>query len=180
VDDFARIIEKLPKNSAIIIREYDLSACNREIFAKEIIRLTNGKSLKILIGRDIELAKKLGLDGVHFSDFSLQDNWEAIDKGLLRSDDKRNLILSFAAHSIASIDLAIKLPADMIFISPAFKSSSHLDIAPLGENKLREIALKYKNLDYLYPLGGIDSNNIKLIRELGFKSFGAIDFFKNL
>jgi thiamine monophosphate synthase len=106
---------------------------------------------------------------VHFSD---------LDKVNFKKDD--DLILSFAAHSIAGIDLGIKLKADMIFIAPAFATTSHLDTEPLGEAHLREIALKYKNLDYLYPLGGVNSSNIYLLRNLGFASFGAIDFFNNL
>ena len=169
IKDFAKIIEKLPKDSAIIIREYDLDPKEREIFAQEIIDLAQGKSLKILIGKDIALAKKLKADGVHFSD---------LDKVNFKKDD--DLILSFAAHSIAGIDLGIKLKADMIFIAPAFATTSHLDTEPLGETQLREIALKYKNLDYLYPLGGVNSSNIYLLRNLGFASFGAIDFFNNL
>ena len=169
VKNFSKIIKNLPKNSAIIIREYDLDQKIREEFAKKIIRLKGSKPLKILIGKDIELAKKLQADGIHFSDFDKLENF-----------NKENFIFSFAAHSEESIAKAISLKADMIFISPAFASSSHYDCAALGEKKLQEIALKYKNLDYLYPLGGINSNNISIIQKLGFASFGAIDFFNNL
>ncbi len=160
----------MPKNSAIIIREYDLDKKEREIFAKKIIELSLSRPLKIIIGKDIELAKKLKVDGVHFSDF---------DK-IPANFSKENLIFSFAAHSLESIDLGIKLQADMIFISPAFASTTHKEIEPLGEKKLEEIAAKYKNLDYLYALGGINSSNISIIRKLGFCGFGAIDFFNNL
>ena len=169
VEDFAKIIAKLPENSSIIIREYDLDQKNREIFAKKIIDLIGLKPIKIIIGKDIELAKKLKADGIHFSDF------DQIPKDFA----KENFIFSFAAHSEESIEKALKLKADLIFISPAFASSSHKDIEPLGEEKLRKIAVKYKNLDYLYPLGGINSGNISIIKKLGFASFGAIDFFKN-
>ncbi len=170
ISDFAKIIEKLPQNSAIIIREYDLDQKDREIFAQKIINLKGDRPIKIIVGKDIDLARKINADGIHFSDFdNLPTNFR-----------KGHFLLSFATHQEESIAQAINLEADMIFISPVFASSSHLEIKPLNQEKLRKILLKYKDLDYIYALGGINKNNISTAKQLGFSGFGAIDFFNNL
>jgi thiamine monophosphate synthase len=54
ISDFKKIIKSLPKNSTIIIREYDLDKKSREEFAREIIKLAKPRALKILIGKDGE------------------------------------------------------------------------------------------------------------------------------
>ena len=52
ISDFAQVIKNLPKNSIIIIREYDLDKEDREIFARKIAALARAQSLKILVGKD--------------------------------------------------------------------------------------------------------------------------------
>ncbi len=180
ISNFEKVIKNLPKNSAIIIREYDLAKKDRKDFAKKISTLARVRNdLKILVGKDFALAKEIKADGIHFSDF---------DKLPLQFFKKnsfpKNFIFSFSCHNLRSLFKSIKLRADMIFISPIFPSSSHIDAKNLGIMNLAKIAVQNKKQNYLfgnlYALGGIKKENLKMLKKLPIKGFGAIDYFLNL
>lgn len=176
ISNLEATIKSLPKNSAIIIREYDLDKKDREIFARKIAALARPRSLKIIVGKDIALAKKIKADGVHFSDFdSLPIQF------LQKKNFAKKFIFSFACHSFKSVLLAQKLEADMVFISPAFATQSHLNTQTLGIKNLAKISLKTKSPSYLslpvYALGGINSTNLSSVRKLGLSGFAAISLF---
>jgi thiamine-phosphate pyrophosphorylase len=180
ISDFEKIIKNLPKNSAIIIREYDLTKIEREIFAKKIIDLAKPRTLKILIGKDFALAKKLKADGVHFSD---RDHLPL--QFLNKKSAPKKFIFSISCHNLKSVLKSLKLKPDMIFISPIFPTTSHSDAEILGLRNLAKISSKTKKRGYLfgltsapiYALGGINSDNIQSVRKLQISGFGAIDFF---
>ena len=178
ISNLESTIRNLPKNSAIIIREYDLDNNAREIFAKKIIDLTKDLGFKIIIGKNFELAKKLKADGVHFSDFD-----KLPIKILKKTNFTKNFIFSFSCHNYKSILRARKKGFKMIFISPIFKTNSHLEAKNLGLRNLAKISLKTKNSTYcqtsLYALGGINCQNISAIRKLTLAGFGAINLFLN-
>ena len=171
-------IKHLPKNSAIIIREYYLEEKDREIFAKKIVALARPLGLKILVGKDLSLAKKIKADGVHFSDF---------DKLPLQFFQQKNFpekfIFSFSCHNLKSALKAQKSGFDMIFISPIFPTTSHLNTKNMGLKNLAKISLKTKSTPYcessFYALGGINSQNLSSIRKLNLAGFGAISLFLN-
>lgn len=177
--DFEKVIQNLPKNSAIIIREYDLSKKDREDFARKIFTAAKKRSdLKLIIGKDINLALKLKANGVHFSD---------LDKLPLQFFDKKSFpkkfIFSFATHSLKSFLKARKLNLDMIFISPIFSTTSHNDAKVLGIGNLAKITIQNKKQNYLqsslFALGGVTKENLKILKKLPLKGFGAIDYFLN-
>jgi thiamine monophosphate synthase len=178
ISDFEETIKNLPQDSAIVVREYDLGKKDREIFAKKIIDLAHQKNLKILIGKDFLLAKKIKADGVHFSDF---------DKLPLQFFRKQSLpkrfIFSLACHSYKAFLKFKKLQPEMLFISPVFPTTSHVNSKAIGLKKLAQISFKNESSNYLpariYALGGVNSKNIQAIRKLGLAGFGAIDFFKH-
>ena len=180
ISDLENTVKSLPKNSAIIIREYDLNKSDREIFAKKIQLFAKDKGLKILVGKDIALARKIKADGLHFSDF---------DKLPLQFFNKKNFskkfIFSFSCHNFKSILKARKLKPDMVFISPIFPTTTHLNTKNIGLKNLAKFSLKSKSDIYfkskLYALGGINSTNLTSIRKLGLSGFAAISLFsKNL
>lgn len=175
-------LKHLPKNSAIIIREYDLNSEDREILAKKIIALARPLGLTVLVGKDLSLAKKIKADGVHFSD---------LDKLPLQffkqKSFNKKFIFSISCHSFQSVLKVRKLKPDIIFISPIFPTSSHLNTKNIGYKKLAEyltkISLKTKSHAYcepsFYALGGINSLNLLSIRKLNLSGFGAISLFLN-
>jgi len=169
-------IKNLPKHSAIIVREYDLNKQDREIFAQKIISLARPLSLKVLIGKDIILAKKLKSDGVHFSDF---DHLPL--QALRKKSFPKKFIFSFSCHNLKSLLKASKSQFDMVFISPIFPTTSHLSTKNLGLINLAKISLKTKKPPYclssLYALGGVNSSNISSLRKLNLSGLAAINLF---
>jgi len=179
VFDFAKVIKNLEKNSAIIIREYDLPKQDRKDFAKKIFALAKSRGdLKILIGKDLDLAHELKADGVHFSDF------DKLPLQIRQKNFRKKFILSLACHSFKSLLRAQKLKPDMIFISPIFPTSSHIGAKIFGVRNLAKIAVQNKKLKYslgnIYALGGITKENVGMIKKLPLRGFGAIDYFSNL
>lgn len=184
ISDFEKTIDNLPKNSRIIIREYDLKKEEREEFAKKIYYLAKiknrSKNLKILVGKNFDLARKIKADGVHFSDF---DDLSSIV--FKRKSFAKKFIFSLACHSLDSILQVKNLKPNIIFISPIFATTSHVGTKTITLRNLKKITSFKKVLSYcaqkpnteLCALGGINSNNIRSIRKLGITSFGAINFF---
>lgn len=173
------------------MREYDLNYNDRKIFAKNIMfwtKLPDIKSLnlKVLIGKNISLAKEVKADGVHFSDFD-----HLPIESLKKAAFPKEFIFSLSCHSLKSvlsvIDSRIGLKnafkPDVIFISPIFPTTSHLGKKSLGIRKLSEISLKTKNRAYcgssIYGLGGVNLSNIPSLRKLNLSGFAAINLFLN-
>ncbi len=174
---FEEVIKNLPINSAIIIREYDLDKKSREDFARKIIALARPRGIKIIIGKDFSLAKKLKADGLHFSDFDRIPT-QFLQKKLW----SKNFIFSLSAHSLKSVLKLRKLSPNMLFISPIFPTTSHAKSESLGLKTLAKIAFKTKNQNYckvnIYALGGVNLQNLISLQKLPIKGFGAIDLFK--
>lgn len=147
----------------------------REIFAKNILKSSSRKDLKILAGKDFTLARKIKADGIHFSD---------LDKLPLqffkRKSFPRNFIFSISCHDFKSVLKFSKLNPDIIFISPIFSTSSHEGVKPIGVRNLSKIILAAKNSPKkIYALGGINSSNIKSVLRLKkLAGIGGIDIFK--
>jgi thiamine monophosphate synthase len=181
-----KIIENLTKNSAIIFREYDLPSEERFNLAKNLMNKNyqSSKNKKlVIIGKDYNLAKKLKAQGIHFSDH---------DKNILpfflqRKSLPKNFIFSLAIHHERSIALVKKLKPDLVFLSPVFHSSTHLNQTPIGLINFSRFLIKtkyfyFKNQNYqpkIYALGGINFSNIKKLRKINIAGIGAIELFKN-
>jgi len=154
----------------VIFREYDLKSKEREILAQELLAICREQNHKFLIGKNLQLARKLRADGAHFSDrdhlplqiFNRQ-NWP------------RKFIFSFACHNFLSVLKSQQLKADMIFVSPIFATKSHPNVAPLGLRELSKIIRASKIP--IFALGGVDEKNINSLRKLGVAGFGGIDLF---
>jgi thiamine-phosphate pyrophosphorylase len=176
IPDIEKVIKNLPKKSVIIIREYDLDQKSREVFAEKIVTLARARDLKILVGKDFALAKKIKADGIHFSDFD-----KLPIQFFKKSSFAKNFIFSFSCHSFKSVLRMPKLEADMIFIAPIFATTSHPNAKTIGLRNLAKITVKTKSSNYflskIYALGGIDTQNIKSLQKLKISGFGAIDFF---
>ncbi len=167
VKDIFNVVQNLPKNSAIIIREYDLNNSQRFDFASQISDLARKKSLKVFVGKDVELAKKIQADGVHFSDL----------EGLKSHNNLgRNFLVSYACHSEKSVRKAQKFGCDLIFYSPIFSTKSHPNQKTIGSLKLRNLASKITIP--IYALGGIDENNIKILTNSHVAGIGGISIFQ--
>ncbi len=161
-DNLGEIIKNLPKNSAVIFREYDLSEEKRQELALEIFEICKKFGHKFLVGKSLGLAKLVNADGVHFSD---------LDSCKISGDKK--FIVSMACHSLKSVARAQNSAVDIIFLSPIFATKSHENAKILGLNILLK-ACKISSKP-VFALGGVNENNIAKIVKCGAFGFGAIE-----
>lgn len=178
-----KIIKFLPKNSAIIFREYDLPENLRlneaQKFFSEIKKFPE-KKLKFIVGKDLDLALKLKAHGVHISDNDFEKFSNFNKKNL-----PKNFITSIAIHNFRNFSYAQKNNIDWVFFSPIFATTSHPNQPNIGLIKLSRFLIKTKYFvnsknfkPRIFALGGINFSNIKLVRSLKIAGFGAIDLFK--
>lgn len=165
-DDIFSVISKLPQNSAIIIREYDLNFKEKLDFARKILKITKLKNIKVFVGKDVKLAKKIKADGIHFSD---------LDKNIKLAKIPKNILVSYSCHNEKSLALARKIKADLVFLSPIFKTESHPNQKPIGTYLLRKFARQ--NELPTYALGGINDKNVKLLKGSLISGIGGISIF---
>ncbi len=121
---------------------------------------------KILLHSDVELASKLGADGVHLTSRQFEEIGRA---------KKLGLFVVISCHSIDEAKKAEKLGADMITFSPIFPSPNKG--RPLGLAALKEL----KGIISLpiIALGGILTQvQIDACREAGASGFASIRFFQ--
>lgn len=151
------VIERLPKNSMVILRDYDLET--RANLGKALRYICKTKGIKFFVAGDITLALILDADGIHLPEFMLSEA-EKIKQ------DYPSMLISVAAHKEETIVEAEKLNLFASLLSPIYPTKSHPETfddigKTIGINKLNELCERYKIP--VYALGGI---NIETAQEL--------------
>lgn len=171
--DIFQIISFLPKNTAIIIREYDLDYKARLDFINKVKAIACKKSLPILIAKNLKLALETNVNGVHFTDFDKY--W--FNYLHYKKSAKRNFLFTCCCHNAFSLQKADKLGMDAIFYSPIFNTQSHPKRKSLGVMNLRKSTLKTNSA--IYALGGINEKNIKLLKNCAIAGIAGISLFNH-
>jgi thiamine-phosphate pyrophosphorylase len=83
---------------------------------------------------------------------------------------------SVAVHNRRELVSAVRIDADLVFVSPVFATSSHPGARPLGV--VRFGLLVGKNRQHTIALGGLDHSYFKRLRGLNTHGWAAIDAFK--
>ena len=156
-----KFLAKIPQNSGIVIRNY-LSEDRLKII-ESIRRNSKRKNLTLLIGEKSNRIRDIS--GLHLPKWHYQK----------RKMNKKQ-ILSISAHGIIDKRRIINSKADLIFLSPIFRTSSHPNSRPLGTIKFGLIARQFSKP--VIALGGINKNNIKKLKNLPIEGVAGIDFLK--
>ena len=85
----------------------------------------------------------------------------------------KNILVIGSAHSEKEISEKIKQRCKAIFLSPVFKDKKNKRLDVIKFNLLT----LNKNIKF-FALGGVNKLNIKKLKILNVKGFGAIEFFK--
>ena len=171
-------IPGLPKNSIVILRDYNLP--NREAYARSLAQLCRKYAIELYIAGDIALAEKLRC-GLHLRETDLANL-----KTFSFRMQKKNRGLSVAVHSVAAMRKARKWQADYMLLSPLFITRSHAKQPQLGGHKFIRLARYGKHhggKTVLTALGGVSSKKAKELRNLqaahkGPMALGFIDAVK--
>ena len=130
------------------VREPAFSRSELASLASKVIRLARPAGARVLVNRDMALAREVGADGVHLSALQVAAASERPDLPLV----------GVSAHSAGELRAAERLGADFAVLGPVRMTPSHPDRAPLGWDGLREAARG--SAIPVFALGGVDRSDI--------------------
>lgn len=151
----------LPAGSAIVYRHF--GAADADARAVRLKAIAHAGGLRLLIGRDVGLAARIGADGVH-----LPERMAHKAAGVKRAHPR--WIVTSAAHSLAGARAGA---ADAVVISVAFPSRSASARPALGP--LRLAALVRAAGRPAYGLGGVNDETARRLLDAGLIGLAAVD-----
>jgi len=154
---------RLPSGSAIVYRTY--GAPDAEARARRLLAIARSRGLKLLIGQDVGLARRVGADGVH-----LPERLAHRAAPLKRTHP--GWIITAAAHSHHAARL---IGADAVVISVALPSRSPSAGPALGPVRL---AARVRAAGRVaYALGGINNKTARRLLGAGLIGLAAVEGF---
>ena len=158
-------IKRLPKNIAIIYRNYNKNINKDEITKIKILCKKDNR--RFFLANNIKIAIQLNLDGVYIPSFNKELKINYFTK-------KKKFKILGSAHNISEIRQKENQRVNCIFLSPVFttkKSNKFLGICKF--NNLVKLTSKK-----IVCLGGIKKNNIKKIKLLNTYGFSSVSLFR--
>jgi len=123
---------------------------------------------KFYLSNNLKLAINLDLDGVYLPSFNKNLN---INTRNLR---KKFTIIG-SAHSVKEIRIKEKQGAELVFISPLFKTNKNKKFL----NPIKFNFLAIKTVKRVIALGGINSKNLNQLTMIKAYGFAGISYFEN-
>tara|TARA_Y100000590_G_scaffold286938_1_gene322837 strand:+ start:3351 stop:3908 length:558 start_codon:yes stop_codon:yes gene_type:complete len=160
-----KYIKRIPKNIAIIYRNYKKKININEIY--KIKNLCKKINKKFFISNNIKIALNMNLDGVYIPSF----NKELKINYFLK---KKKFIVLGSAHNIKEIREKELQNVNYIFLSPVFTTKKTKKF--LGIYKFNNLA-KHTNKKIIC-LGGIKKKNLNKIKLLDIYGISSISLFK--
>ena len=123
------------------------------------------RKVKFFLANNFKLAIKLNLDGVYIS--AHNNNFRSNCFML-----KKKFKIIGSAHNLYEIEIKKKQKVKEIFLSPVFKKKTN---NPLGLYSLNSLFKAFAGKKI--ALGGVNSQNLKLLKLKNFDGFAGIEFF---
>ena len=156
-------IDRLDKQSAVIYRNYNSKALDKELILK-LKRYCKKNEIKFYLSNNVGLAIKLDLDGVYIPSFNKSFSH-------LPYSINSNFIILGSAHNLKEIRIKELQKVQIIFISSIFKKNQNY----LGLNKFKIIS-KYTKKNTV-ALGGITKKNLRKLNLVRISGFAGISYF---
>ena len=147
----------------IQFRDRDMEDVDRLHAAAKLREITENKALFIVNG-DVDLAKKIGADGIHFPEKHIFD----ADTQKLKED----FILGQSVHSLEMATKAELLYIDYLIVGTLFPSKSHPHGRVNGTKIIEDISGKLSVP--LIGIGGISSQNCRKVIDSGASGVAVI------
>jgi len=155
------IAARLPPGSAVVYRHF--GAADAEIRARRLRAIARARGLKLLIGADDALARRVGADGVHLPE-------RLAHRAAALKCARPGWIVTSAAHSLAA---ARRSRADAVVLSVALPSKSASAGAALGPIRLAgRIRAAGRPA---YALGGINARTARRLLGSGAIGLAAVE-----
>ena len=131
-------------------------------FSEKVLSILDDKTYYIINDR-IDLALKLGADGVHLGqdDLSIKEA-----KRIAKDKNKDNFIIGGSCQTLSHINIAVEQGVDYIGFGSVFKTLTKPDRNPMDLSLLKE-AIKNSPIP-IFAIGGINLDNLDLLqRDIG-------------
>ena len=150
-------VEKALKGGVTLVqlREKELSEADFEQEAKELLELCHKYNVNLIINDNVELAAKVGADGVHIGQSDM-----GVEKA--RAILGKEKIIGVTAKTVEQAKAAEAAGADYLGSGAVFGTSTKKDAKPMDHALLQEICESVKIP--VVAIGGIDGGNILLLK----------------
>ena len=166
IDKFDRDeILKLDKKINIIFRNYKIKNIDSEI--KKIKNLCKSTNRKIFVAGNLKIALKYRLNGLYIPAFHIKQNYANLN---LTKDFK----IIGSAHNLKEVKIKEKQGCTNIFISPLFHNPKNNFFLGIIKFNLINLLTNVKTI----ALGGINQNNIKLLKSTKVEGYASITWIK--
>jgi thiamine-phosphate pyrophosphorylase len=152
-------VAALPRGRAGVVLRHDADP-RRAALGRDLARICRDRRLVLLVAGDARLAAALRA-GVHLRG----GRWS----GPLRPCG----VVTSSAHSVPDLRRALRAGADLVFLSPAFRTASHPGAPGLGPLRWGMMARQVPGLR-LAALGGVDGASVRRLPRDACRAAGAI------
>lgn len=159
--DIAAAMARLPAGTAVVLRTF--GAADSEAQARRLAPIARRRRLKLLIGADWRLARRVGAHGVHLPERL------AHRAGPLKRA-RGDWLVTAAAHSLRA---ARRPGPDAAIVSAVFPSRSPSAGAPIGPIRLAKIARAAARP--VYALGGVNARTARRLLNVRLAGLAAVD-----
>lgn len=147
---------RLPRGSGIVLRHHATPMAERGRLFEALRAIARRRGHVLLLAGPVAQARAWRADGCHG-----------------RRGRAPGMLMSVPVHDMRELNQAMRLGADLIFLSPLFATRSHPGARPLGPARFAAIARRAPMP--VLALGGVGRRHGALIRRLGAHGYGAID-----
>ena len=162
ISDYIIFLNAIPANRKIGIVIRNKNKNSLYTLSKVISKICKKKNFTFLVSSSLAIANAVGADGVHYP------------KNINYAKKNSKILVTCSIHGKSDYRRAKVLNANLVFISPLFETASNLKKVPLG---LQRISLLANFLKCQYSiLGGIDSKNIKSLKNRGITSISGLNY----
>ena len=126
-------------------------------FAKTVLKLAQPHQAKVLINGDLELARKIGADGVHLTSVQLM--------AMSSRPDPSYGLCGASCHNAEELFAAEQLGLDFAVLGPVQPTLSHPELSPLGWRRFATLIRGYSLP--VYALGGLHREDLSIAQEMG-------------
>lgn len=169
--DHLELAKKACRAGARILQYREKKAGRGEMLktAQEIRKITAATNTLFIVNDSIDIALLSGADGVHLG----QDDIPITEA---RQITPPGFIIGISTHSLAQALAAEKLGADYIGSGPVFATPTKEDYIPIGPGTLKQV-IESVHIPVV-AIGGLDLENIPLLRKIGAKNFAMVRAFQ--
>jgi len=137
------------------IREPEMIKNELRIFAHKVVELAHCYGVKVLMNGDSELAREIGMDGVHFSSAQL----------MAATSRPETDLCGASCHNIEELFQAERLSMDFVVLGPVLPTLSHPGVTPIGWRKFSAFIRNFPLP--VYALGGMQLEDLTTAWEHG-------------